>query len=74
MSQWSKPFEGDQANCGYHIPTFSPDWYLNPANGHEWLVYCRAELVLYNVYQYGVPGDAALDLTQSELRAGAATR
>jgi len=63
--QWSNPLEGNPADCGNHIPTFGPDWYLNPANGHEWLVFCRAELVLYNVYQYGVPGDAALDLTQS---------
>ena len=64
MSQWAQPFEGDQRDCGSHIPTFGPGWYLQ--NGHEWLVYCRAELVLYNVYQYGVPGDAALDLTQSD--------
>ncbi len=65
-TQWSDPYEGDPAACGIHIPTFGPTWYEDPSNGHEWLVYCRAELVLYNVYQYGVPGDAALDLTQSE--------
>ncbi len=64
--QWSNPYEGDPAACGIHIPTFGPTWYEDQNNGHEWLVYCRAELVLYNVYQYGVPGDAALDLTQSE--------
>ena len=66
QSQWSNPFEGSPAACGNHIPSFSQYWWNNPQNGHEWLVYCRAELVLYNVYQYGVPGDAALDLTASE--------
>jgi membrane peptidoglycan carboxypeptidase len=60
-SQWAKPFQGNQQDCGYHIPSFDSNWYAT--NGHEWLVYCRAELVLYNVYQYGVPGDANADLS-----------
>ncbi|GEM_PF-1037932 len=55
QSQWSNPFQGNPADCGYHIPTYGPDWYLDPQNGHEWTVYCRAELVLYNVYKYGDP-------------------
>ncbi len=25
MNQWSQPFQGNQANCGLHIPTFGPD-------------------------------------------------
>jgi membrane peptidoglycan carboxypeptidase len=62
-SQWSNPFEGDPSACGSHIPTFGQDWYTNPQNGHEWLIFCRAELVLYNVYQYGVPGHPEMDLT-----------
>ena len=69
MNQWSKPFQGNQADCGAHIPSFGFDWW-GPTSGygHEWLAYCRAELVLYNVYQYGVPGDAALDLTYNQFQ------
>jgi membrane peptidoglycan carboxypeptidase len=62
-SQWSNPFAGDPSACGSHISTFGQDWYTNPQNGHEWLIFCRAELVLYNVYQYGVPGHPEMDLT-----------
>jgi membrane peptidoglycan carboxypeptidase len=65
-NQWSNPLEGDPSACGSHIPTFGQDWYTNPQNGHEWLVFCRAELVLYNVYQYGVPGHPEMDLTYSD--------
>ncbi len=66
MSKWSNPFQGNPADCGNHIPTYGPDWYLNPQNGHEWLVYCRAELVLYNVLQYGLQGHPELSFTQAD--------
>ena len=67
-AQWDNPYQGNPEACGAFIPSFGPEWYGFGNNGHEWLVFCRAELILANVLQYGVPGHADMDLTQTTFK------
>lgn len=53
QSKWDNPYTGAPCASSY-IDAFGPRWYsgLN-SKGHEWLVYCRAQLVLSKMVQYG---------------------
>jgi membrane peptidoglycan carboxypeptidase len=67
-AQWDDPYiPGHECDENYFIPGFGPDWYTT--HGHEWLDYCRAKLVLYNMLTHECSGGAGAycqPITQAE--------
>jgi membrane peptidoglycan carboxypeptidase len=70
QSKWNDPYvPGQECSSNFNVDGSLVTWALN--NGHEWLAYCRALLVLGNVLQYQGDGvtftQADFDHAKAEL-------
>ena len=70
QSKWNDPYvPGQECSSNFNVNGSLVTWALN--NGHEWLAYCRALLVLGNVLQYQGDGvtftQADFDHAKAEL-------